>query len=827
MRQANTTFVNLRATLDDVDPLVAASMPVAQRLGPFFREFRAAAADAVPTIRDLDAIVRRKGKANDLVELTRLQVPLAEAGVGSGAPDCGDDPTRRRLRPARRRRGLHPGLARRGGLRAHATRTRSSRTSAPTRLSSSAGSTASRPRASSTPPARSGASNSTFNTFSIGDSGLPDLLSPIDLGDSRTGFEAAGFDVGNDARCPGANERDPGDGSTPFTDDGDARLRSRPGPAGPMRRIAFILALAAAGASVCAASVSADEETHTYKLEMFNAFGLVEGSEVKVAGVNAGTVESLEVSEDKTALVEVKLTGPLAVLGEDTQCSSEPQSLIAEYFIDCQPAGAPAEDGAILDKKVTQTVQPDLVQNTLREPFKDRLAMLINEFGTALSGNPENLNEAIRLGAPALEDLHAALRLLGRQNTVIRDLNVDSDRIIWRPRRPPRGRHRLHRERGRGGGGLGRAQGRPLAPTSTCSTTSWPSSSRRWSSSENVARETTPLLADLRGAAPQLNELATSLPAFNRATPELARLARQGGQAWQARAPPRRPARAPSRRSPTPARRRRRRPSSSKDFARDIDDPRRIVEIDDRAAEDLRGRHASLLQHRPRRPDRLHGPRGPPQLRLLPGGLDQPVRQRRAPPPLHALRRLHGPCGSLQRAARLAAPERGSARGRRRGHDRHPLEAANCVSVPRAEPARDHRVRGEHLRPGARGSDLRPSTTRRSAAERRRARGRSSSADPATAPAHGAVHEGLRRRRERRQRTPDGARRPAAQARPSPTLPDLPGADDLPVDPDSAAADDIRDILDDLPGGLGKNGKKAASGNGRPWPGRRRRTSGK
>ena len=93
LRQANTTFVNLRFTLDDVDPLVAASIPVADRLGPFFAEFRAAAADAVPTIRDLDAIVRRPGKSNDLVELTRLQVPLAKAGVGTGLPNCGGDPT--------------------------------------------------------------------------------------------------------------------------------------------------------------------------------------------------------------------------------------------------------------------------------------------------------------------------------------------------------------------------------------------------------------------------------------------------------------------------------------------------------------------------------------------------------------------------------------------------------------------------------------------------------------------------------------------------------------------------------------------------------------
>ena len=61
MRNANTTFVNLRAALDDVDPLVNASKPVAAELRPFLATLREAAADAVPTVRDLDAIVRRPG----------------------------------------------------------------------------------------------------------------------------------------------------------------------------------------------------------------------------------------------------------------------------------------------------------------------------------------------------------------------------------------------------------------------------------------------------------------------------------------------------------------------------------------------------------------------------------------------------------------------------------------------------------------------------------------------------------------------------------------------------------------------------------------------
>jgi phospholipid/cholesterol/gamma-HCH transport system substrate-binding protein len=89
MRRANTTFVNLRAALDDVTPLVEASKPAAAELQTFLPELRAAAADAVPTIRDLDAIVKRSGAANDLVDLNTIQPRLTGVAVGSGSADCG------------------------------------------------------------------------------------------------------------------------------------------------------------------------------------------------------------------------------------------------------------------------------------------------------------------------------------------------------------------------------------------------------------------------------------------------------------------------------------------------------------------------------------------------------------------------------------------------------------------------------------------------------------------------------------------------------------------------------------------------------------------
>jgi phospholipid/cholesterol/gamma-HCH transport system substrate-binding protein len=108
MRTANSTYVNLRAALDDVDPLVEASKPVARKLGPYLDELRPFANEAVPTIRDLARLTGQPGAGNDLLELNRTYPPLADIAVdterrqidfGTGPVDLG------------RRRGSFPEAA--------------------------------------------------------------------------------------------------------------------------------------------------------------------------------------------------------------------------------------------------------------------------------------------------------------------------------------------------------------------------------------------------------------------------------------------------------------------------------------------------------------------------------------------------------------------------------------------------------------------------------------------------------------------------------------------------------------------------------------------
>ena len=96
LRQANTTFVNLRAALDDLDPLVETSKTATRDLAPFLRDLRPVARESIPVFRNLRKVVLRKGKANDLADTlgdlptlrdtARKELPRASQGIEDSLP---------------------------------------------------------------------------------------------------------------------------------------------------------------------------------------------------------------------------------------------------------------------------------------------------------------------------------------------------------------------------------------------------------------------------------------------------------------------------------------------------------------------------------------------------------------------------------------------------------------------------------------------------------------------------------------------------------------------------------------------------------------------
>ena len=70
LRQANTTFHNLRPALDDLNVLVNASKPATKNLPTFLRNLKPVTTRSVPVFTDLGRAVNLKGKSNDLADAT-------------------------------------------------------------------------------------------------------------------------------------------------------------------------------------------------------------------------------------------------------------------------------------------------------------------------------------------------------------------------------------------------------------------------------------------------------------------------------------------------------------------------------------------------------------------------------------------------------------------------------------------------------------------------------------------------------------------------------------------------------------------------------------
>jgi phospholipid/cholesterol/gamma-HCH transport system substrate-binding protein len=85
LRQSNTTFVNLRAALDDLDPLVETAKPATKNLAPFLAELRPVLAKFIPFTRNLKLAVSRPGKGNDTADLLKI-LPNVQSQASKAFP---------------------------------------------------------------------------------------------------------------------------------------------------------------------------------------------------------------------------------------------------------------------------------------------------------------------------------------------------------------------------------------------------------------------------------------------------------------------------------------------------------------------------------------------------------------------------------------------------------------------------------------------------------------------------------------------------------------------------------------------------------------------
>ncbi len=301
------------------------------------------------------------------------------------------------------------------------------------------------------------------------------------------------------------------------------------------RLIAIFAACCVALALIVVATGSGDDGSYRVRAIFNNAAFVIPGMDVKIAGVRVGAIESLDLTDDNKAAVVLNIENPdYHDFRENAFCRIRPQSLIGERYVDCrpeeplpagmtqpallQPISSGAGEGEYLlpSSRTATSVDIDLINNVMRLPFRERFTIILNEFGTALAGNGEELNAALKVTDPALKEFGDVLGILARQNKELGALAENGSKVVTS----------LASERTRISGFIN-SSGYTAEATAEESASftenlqKFPGFLQQLRPTMNdlasFSRNATPVFTDLNRAADSINTFTLGAPAFNEA----------------------------------------------------------------------------------------------------------------------------------------------------------------------------------------------------------------------------------------------------------------------------------------------------------------------
>lgn len=200
-----------------------------------------------------------------------------------------------------------------------------------------------------------------------------------------------------------------------------------------LRIAAFLVAGAVAG---CGGSAA--EPDSTVDALFPNASGVGKGQDVRIAGAAVGSVTDVRLTADRRARVSMRIDPQFLPFRGDAGCTIEPQSLIGEKFINCEPGtpDAPPLTGGTGDgptiplRQNSSPVELDQVVAMFGQPINVRFQLLLSEFGAGFATRGEDLSTAIRRAVPTLQYARDTMRIVGRDRDALRRLLSATNTVI-------------------------------------------------------------------------------------------------------------------------------------------------------------------------------------------------------------------------------------------------------------------------------------------------------------------------------------------------------------------------------------------------------------
>lgn len=316
--------------------------------------------------------------------------------------------------------------------------------------------------------------------------------------------------------------------------------------------IAVALVVAVVAVVLIASGGGGGSDEYRIRAVFDNGGFMVKDEQVRVAGANVGTIESVDVSMPGQT-VAYRDGKPIAVPGKaiivmnitdpgfqdfrsDATCQIRPQSLIGEKFVDCRPTlprapGSPAppplkqipsgQEGAgqyLLPLGSNGTsVDPDLINDIQTLPYAQRFRLIFNELGAGLAGRGDDIEVLVKRANPVLRDVDRLFGILSSQRDRLAQLASDSDAIMG-----PLSRERAHVAGFFSNSGAAAQASAERGPQLEAALRKFPTFLREFrltmNSLKGFSDAAAPVFSDLGKAAPSLTDATRTLTPFSEAT---------------------------------------------------------------------------------------------------------------------------------------------------------------------------------------------------------------------------------------------------------------------------------------------------------------------